>query len=394
MIPMQQELYDELQQHLQVHGPEAALDHLCAALRERKDYGNLFYALLLKKRHALRVPPLPIGSSQDLPATVHAAFEDAIRDACRTVGQLFLEADDIPRAWTYFRMLGETEPIARAIDNLTLVEGEDCQQVIEIAYHQGVNPRKGFDLILKRYGICSAITTLGQGQESPFGPEVREHCIKRLVRALHSELRERLVAEITQVEGKAPEAKTIPEMLTGRESLFEGDFCYHIDVSHLSSVVQMSAQLSPGPELELARELCAYGQHLSPRFQYPTDPPFEDQYRDYGIYLGVLAGHDVEAGLAHFRAKAAQADPETVGTFPAEVLVNLLLRVGRGREAIAVARQYLTGAEQQRPLTCPSLLELCERVKDYEGVVGTARAQNSPVHFLAGLLAAQRATIA
>ena len=32
------------------------------------------------------------------------------------------------------------------------------------------------------------------------------------------------------------------------------------------------------------------GQRLSPRFQYASDPPFEDQYKDYGLYLAALAG--------------------------------------------------------------------------------------------------------
>src|SRR5207249_346996 len=114
-------------------------------------------------------------------------------------------------------------------------------------------------------------------------------------------------------------------------------------ISHLSSVVQMSIHLAPGAELNLARHLCAYGQRLSSRFQNPGNPPFEDQYRDYGVYLATLAGDAVEQGLAHFLAKAENADPETVGSYPAEVLVNLLVRLQRPAQALAVARRFLTG---------------------------------------------------
>ena len=49
--------FDELQQTLKTEGAGTALDRLCTTLRERKDYGNLFYALLLKKRHELGVSP-------------------------------------------------------------------------------------------------------------------------------------------------------------------------------------------------------------------------------------------------------------------------------------------------------------------------------------------------
>jgi hypothetical protein len=386
---MHEQLCDELEQTLNAEGPDAAVGRLCESLRERKDCANLFYALLLRKRQALGVSPVPGGASQDLPASVHGPYEEAIREACRTVGGLYLGEGDVARAWPYFRMLGETEPVARALENVALVEGEDCQPLVEIAYHQGVHPRKGFDLILDRYGICSAITTLGGAHEAPFGPEVRQYCIERLVRALHRELRERLAADIAQHEGTAPQAAGIPELIAGRDWLFEDEFSYHIDVSHLGSVVQMAVHLPPGPELELARELCAYGQRLSPRFRYAADPPFEDQYRDYGLFLSALAGEDVAAALDHFRAKAEQADPEEAGTYPAEVLVNLLLRTGRQREAVEVARHYLANVDERR-LACPNLLELCERARDYGALAEVARAQDNPVYFVAGLLAAKK----
>jgi hypothetical protein len=150
----------------------------------------------------------------------------------------------------------------------------------------------------------------------------------------------------------------------------------------------MSIHLPPGPELELARELCAYGERLSTRFRYAGDPPFEDQCRDYGIYLAALAGDRVEERVAHFRAKAENADPYTVGTFPAEVLVNLLVRLHRPADALAVARRFLSKAENGRP-ACPSIPELCRETNDYRTLAEVAREQGDPVHFLAGLLAEQ-----
>ncbi len=376
--------YDQLQQTLRQEGPAAAIDRLCADLRERKDYGNLFYALLMKKRHALGVSPVPTGPAQDVPEHLQGDYENAIREAGRLVGQLYLDEGDIPRAWMYFRMLGEPEPVARALEGARPGEGEDCQPLVDIAFHQGVHPKRGFDLILERYGLCSAITMAG-GMEFPPGSEVREYCIQRLVRALYQELQERLKAEVVRREGSAPEGASVRELMAGRDWLFEEEFA-HIDVSHLSSVVQMSMHLTPGEELNLARELCAYGQRLSGRYSYSSDPPFEDQYRDYGTYLAILAGDQVEEGIAHFRAKADNADPETVGSYPAEVLVNLLLRLGREKEALEVARKHLANPDG-RPLSCPSVGELCQRTRDYRTMAEVAREQGDPVHFLAGLIA-------
>ncbi len=377
--------FDELERVLQEKGADVAIARLCADLREKKDYANLFYALLLKKRHELGVSPVPTEPAEALPQEVHAPYEQAIREAGRLVGGLYLQEGEIARAWIYFRMLGEPEPVAAALENYHFKEGEDSQPIIEIAYHHGVNPRKGFDWILDRYGICSAITTVS-GTEFP-QPAIRQYCIKGLVRALYDQLRQRLTDEIVQKEGSAPAAETVRELMASRDWLFVDEF-YHVDVSHLGSIVQMSIHLPPCPELNMARELCAYGQRLSPRFQYAGDPPFEEQYRDYGVYLSILAGDKVEEGIAHFRAKAENADPNTVGTFPAEVLVNLLVRLNRKAEALAVARRFLAGAENSRP-SCPSIAELCKQTNDYRTLAEVAREQGDPVHFMAGLLAAR-----
>src|SRR5262249_14161589 len=161
-----------------------------------------------------------------------------------------------------------------ALDKFQPKEGDELQPLVEIGYHHGVNPKRGFDLLLERFGICSAITTVSSG-EFPHPVEVRTYCTNRLVHALYDELYERLAADVARKEGKPPEEKNVRELVARRDWLFEEDF-YHIDISHLSSVVQMSTLLTPGLELDLARELCAYGKKLSPRFQSRGEPPFEN----------------------------------------------------------------------------------------------------------------------
>ena len=378
-------LFDDLEQTFRAAGPVAAIARLIADLRARKDYGGLFYALLMKKRHELGVSPVPTGNNQDLPPATHQAFEDGIRDAARTVGQLYLDDGNIPQAWAYFRMLGEPEPIARALEQTELRDDQDNDPLINIAFHQGVLPGKGFDWVLQRYGLCSAITVLSSG-ELPLTPDARASCVKRLVRALHTELVERLKAEIVRQQNFEPTGKLVRELIEGRDWLFADDF-YHIDLSHLNATVQMATQLEKCEELGLARDLCAYGKRLSPRFQYHTDPPFENGYADYDQFLAILTGDDVDGGLAHFRAKADQADPDTVGTYPAETLVNLLLRLNRPADALEVARKHLAPAGDQR-LSCPNVVDLCQQTGRYDVLAEVARGQGHAVNFVAGLIAA------
>jgi len=381
---MNPQTYDDLKKTLETAGPGPAIDRLCQDLREQKNYGGLFYALLMKKRHLLGVSPNPNSSTQDIPAEHHAAYEDAIRDAGRLVGKLFLDEGDLAKAWAYYGMLGEPEPVRQALEDIKLTEDQDCQPIIEIALHHGVHPHRGFDMILERYGICSAITTLSGMQFPPDKAEFRAHCIKRVIRHLHGELIHRLSADITQKQGFAPTATTIPALIEGRDWLFSEDM-YHVDVSHLNAAVQFSMHLEPGTELDMARELCAYGRMLSPRFQFTSDPPFENQYRDYGVYLDILSGVNVEEGIAYFRKKAEEADPDIVGTYPAEVLVNLLLRIGRPAEALEVSKKLLSKSDGAQ-LSCPNLYDLCERTKNYKTMAEIAREQDNPVQYMAGLL--------
>ena len=375
--------FDRLEKTLTTQGPAAAVEQLCAKLREEGDYNGLFYALLLKKRNELGVSAIPTGPAQDLPTHAHEAYEEGIRQAARHVGHLYLSEANIAGAWPYFRMLGEPGPVAEALAKHQPSEDDDVQQLVHIAYYEGANPRRGFDWIIERFGICNAITTLGS-QDLGHPTEVRQYCIRRVVRSLYEELRERLKHAITAQEGKEPALACIAELITGRDWLFQDEFA-HVDVSHLSSAVQMSINLDPCDELQMARELCVYGSRISPRLRYPADPPFDDQYRDYGVYLAILAGDKVEEGLAHFCRKADEADPETIGTYPAQVLVNLFLRLDRLEEALAVSRRHLT-AMDGRQMSCPGIGELCQRAKDYRTMAEVAREQGDAVHFVAGLI--------
>ena len=150
----------------------------------------------------------------------------------------------------------------------------------------------------------------------------------------------------------------------------------------------MAMALPPSRELEMAREMCAYGAKLSGRFLGQDDLPFDKGFADYGVYLAILAGDGADEGVAHFKRKLEEADPDEIGTYPAEVLVNLLLKVDRPKEALAVARKWLADPEG-RQLSCPGVNELCQKLGDYGTLAETARAQGDPVHYLAGLIAAK-----
>ncbi|HEV8059808.1 MAG TPA: hypothetical protein VGP68_08035 [Gemmataceae bacterium] len=384
---MEVDFFETLAATLREKGDAAAADQLIAELEQRKDYPALFYALLVKKRLELGVSPVPTEAALALPESVHAQYEEGIRLAARRIGELFLQDRNLAQAWPYFRMIGESAPVISALDNYQLGAEEDAQPLVDLAFHQGLNPRKGFDWILDRFGICSAIT-LASGQDFA-DTAIRSYCIQKLVRALYDQLSERIAEDVAAREGQRPVGCSLGELMADRDWLFETDFA-HVDVSHLQSVVQMSLALPACDELHKARDLSNYGQRLAAHLRYAGEPPFENFHEAHRYYLDALLGERVDEAIAYFRDKLEAYEPDQIGSLPAEVLINLLVRVGRPGEAAQIARRYLRPSEGMRGAS-PSLAELCRQAGNYDAMIEASREQNDPVHFLAGMLAQQPA---
>jgi hypothetical protein len=365
--------FDALGAALRSHGPDACFELLIQRFREEKKYPLLFEARVMQSRHALGVPLVRNDWLEDLTADKRAAQERAYVDAAREVGGLFLADGDIPRAWHYLRAIGETAAVAAAIEELAPAENQEA--IIEIALHECVHPRKGFELLLADYGICRAITFLDQYPDR----KTRGDCIRLLVCRLHEELVESLQHAISKTEGSVPNTRSVPELMAGREWLF-GEYDYYVDTSHLCSILRFSLDLADHETLGRAVELAEYGQHLSPMFQYRGDPPFDGGYNDYAAYLRALKGEGVEVAVAHFRYKAANADPRA-----AQAVVTLLAGLGRYGEAIDISLEYLRDADAAH-LACPSVFQLCQMAGDYARLRELARERGDLLHFAAGTM--------
>jgi hypothetical protein len=171
----------------------------------------------------------------------------------------------------------------------------------------------------------------------------------------------------------------------GRDWLFQDD-AYHIDISHLAATVRLSPLLKDAATIELALGLCDYGRGLSHRHQYEGEPPFERTYDDHAVYLRALLGRDVDAAVAHFGAKLTPADPDRPeASLAAQVLVGLLVRLGRLDEAIEVAAEHLADFPETS-LMCPGVAQLCQRAGQPERLARIAREHGDLVNYVAAML--------
>jgi len=384
--PSEVAIFSWIDQAVQNSNPSSAFDQLADHFKSEKQYRSLFDVRLMQTRWELGLPLVSASRISDVPKQLQQVYQDASVRAAREVGELILAAGNIPQAWPYFRAIGDTRPIVEALDAFDGPQADtpEAQQAlgdtIQIAFQEGLHPRKGFELILKHYGLCRAITMFAAYPES----DGRQDSLRLLVRTLHGEIVDNLTDAISSVERAKPESRSIRALIEGRGWLFENNAQY-TDSSHIASVLELSADSDDKETLRLAVEIADYASRLSPLFQYSEDPPFERVYEDRGIYLRALAGENPERAIKHFDEKAAKSDPNRDGSAPAEVLIELLTRLGRHEDALTAFRRYLIDASSET-LSCPSLMQLCQMAGDYEQLKEVAKQQRDPLSYLAAVI--------
>lgn len=376
---MNNSLFVDLDQTLERSTPSEAVDRLCLLLKNKGDYHSLFEALLLQARQRTGLPTLLSQTGEELTQEQKTAYENEVRAAARTVGNYFLDEKNILNAWPYFRMINDASPVAKALDQYE--PGDDDETfpaILDLAIQQGAHPERGYALLLKKYGICNAITTLGQS--FPYSGEIRQKAITLLVNTLSNDLRNSLAAHVKELEGDIPpDDASIAQLLDGRDQL-TADESYHIDVSHLSSVVQYALEMPAGETTRKVIDLCIYGARLSTRLQPNNDPPFEEGYKDYLAFFRTLNGINTEEGLSHFRLKAESMEDNSELTSPAEVYVHLLSQLGRYQEALTAFARYLAQANP-RQLACPPATELARKSGDYAALAELALRRGDAVGY-------------
>jgi len=375
---MTEGLFAALDRALASPSPAGALDLLIAEFREGGSYALLFEARNMKKRLELGLPLIQTEDSSTFPAEARAAYEQAMIEAAREAGELYLAAGNIPAGYRYLRAIGETAAVADALEQAQ--PGDDFEAVVAIAFQEGVHPARGLELILRQHGMCRAITAFGMYAVA----KDRDRCIRLLVTELHAEIAGRMARVIEQQEGSKPDARNLPALMSGRDWLF-GEYDYYVDTSHLTSLLPYALETTDAATLQLFGELCEYGRHLSPNFHFKDQPPFEDGYTDYGCFVDAVLGRDAGRQIEHFRRKAEACDPEADGTNPAQVLVNLLVRLERYADALEAFQQFLASEDPAR-LQCPGALHLCHMAKQYDRLRLLARERGDLLSYAAASL--------
>lgn len=375
---------------------DAAFEAAVETLQQSGDVDRLFDLRLLKAKIDLGLPIGRPESLADVPKEHRPAIEDAYRTAAREAGHTLLDRGDIVQAWSYFNAIGEPGPVKEAFDKIVVrpadhpeADYEKDQQLAHIALYERANPKKGVEMLLAAVGTCSTITSLDQAQQA-LSAKDREETAEVMVRSLYDDLKKSLTADIERRSPLLRPAKTLLDLLAGRDEIFAGG-TYHIDVSHLSSVVRFARAIEPPSKcLDLAIELCEYGRRLEPSLQYASEPPFDTFYPAHLHFFSALKAKDaddqtpIDKADEYFRKKLADEPDVPDQRLIAYVLTDLLMRCGRIDAALDLAAEYLADTG---PETGFSFAELCQTAERLDRLKSYSEEKGDVLGYLAGKFA-------
>lgn len=379
--------FDQLQQALDAGGVEAALDELANQLREKQRYHELFEALKMRVRQRLGLPLSYSESGDELDEQTRSRLEDGLLEACREVGTALLREGAVREGWMYLRPVGDRAAAAGELANIAANE-DNLDELIEVSLHEGVDPARGYGLVLEHHGTCNAITTYESAVVQQ-DKAAQQAAAGLLVEHVHRDLLATVRADIEQQEGQPPTGDTLAELVADRDWLF-GEHSYHLDTTHLASTVRFSRILEDERQLRLALDLTAYGRRLSSQFQYTGEVPFEDLYPAHALYLAALLGEQVDEAVAYFRKQAETVDPLEQGAGAVEAFIQLLDRLGRYDEAIDALLAFAKQQPEARPQVVPLLLELSEQSGNFDKLIEFCRSGDDLLGFATAFLSAAK----
>lgn len=379
--------FAEIESTFSTGGAIAALEQLADQLRQEKKYHELFEALKMRVRHELHLPIVPKESGSDeVDEATRDKLEDGLVDACRQVGELLIKDGKVREGWMYLRPVGDKAAAARLLRAIEPNE-DNTEELIEVLLHEGVDTGRGYTLLLAQNGTCNAITTYDQLLHQRSRQE-RQAAAAPLLERLYSDLMANVRTDIVRQEGNQPAETTLERLVADRDWLFQ-EGAYHIDTTHLASVVRLSRVLEEPGQLRKALDLTHYGRRLSPQLQYQGDEPFADQYPANALFYQALLDENIDEAVAYFENKARLLDPQYSGTAAIETYLELLSRIGRPQKALEEALALMPPSTPSVAYA-PLLMDLCAKSGDYQKMLDFCKSRGDELGFAAALVASKQ----
>jgi len=345
--------------------PAALLQQMVEHFRATRQPLELFEALKMQIRFKIGLPVVASENEPRPAEELDQQLENGLVAACTEVGSMLLEEGRIREGWMYLRPTGNSKRAAELLAKIAVTD-DNADDLVQVLLHEGVDVARGFQMVLERQGTCNSITLYDQAIAGRSKSE-RQATAALLLDHLYDELLEAVRADIARRDKQpAGDAENLAELVDSRRWLFD-EGAYHLDTSHLSSVVRFARVLEQPEQLQKAWELTQYGKRLHHQLQYPGEEPFVDFYPAHSAFFGALLGKQIDNSLALFERKARTCDVAEQGTSAIETYVDLLDRIGRPQAAMEAAIELVPADVPPARLT-PLLLELAQKAGTFQPV--------------------------
>jgi hypothetical protein len=348
--------YDRFADALARGGQDDALRWLAAQLHESRSYAEWFEVLKMQARRDAGLPFLAGDSDAAEDPARREDLERKLYEACGIVGEQLFRDGRPGLAWKYFQVVGDRSRAAALLREIPPTE-ENARDLIDVAIGADVDPAYGIDVTLRFKGTCDGISAFDQFAEN-WSRSTRADAAERLVNHVLDELGRNVQADLERRTGQAV-GGTLSDWLASRRDLVTGS-AYHIDPSHLVATIRIARLATSAASLRKALVLCAYGRRLDPSLVGAGDPPFEDQFESHEIFFRGALGENVDHALAYFGNEGPSAQDESTQDPRAAVMVDLLARHGRWKEALDWSLAGLGGREHSIA-NVPTALELARQ---------------------------------
>jgi hypothetical protein len=341
----------------------------------------------------------PTGDVGMLDEATRDKLDQASLAACREVGFPLLDEGNVAAGWMYLRAAAEQAEVSRRLAALasTLPEDDEAattllQEIVHVALWEGVDPALGIRLVIESQGTCNSITAYEQvvarlpaARQQAAAAVLVDHLHHEVFTALAADLERRGLVSADRI-ASAPSIVALLEAAGG----LRDDPSFHVDVSHLQSVLRFARTCTERPVLEKAWELAVYACRLPEEVTYPGDPPFEHVGEASRLFFAAILGRDIEEALAFFHRAAAPEHVQQGDTLPADTLTYLLWRLDRPAEAVhvALARPSDSGMPSmfQAAGMLPSLVEVAIKGDALDVLRDACRKRGDEITFAASYL--------
>ena len=349
---MSETTFEKFEALLSNNGTDAAIEMLCKQFESDGDYFQLFEILKLRCRHRLGLSLLPT-SANDAGDKIDQ-LESGLLDACREVGTLLFRAGKPDEGWVYLQPVGDQELAKRLLMEIPVTQ-ENQDLIIDLGLGQNIAPAYAFEIMLKAFGTCNAITTIDvQANQGRFSAGDLEAIAEILVKFFYEDVLTSVRKDVANRTETADTNSTLGELLSQHPWLVT-ETGHHVDATHLNSIMRIARSVQSQEHFRMAKDLCRYGQRLADDFKYASDPPFESTYEDHEPFFSGLLNENTAAAIEHFEKKLADCEAYDK-TNVAEVFVAWLVRIGRNDLAFDVSLEHVVGKEAMG--IAPSIVEI------------------------------------